>query len=81
MKLGRLIYNDNLGIFLYTFPQLMFSCFTFAYILKFMKDIKASKIIRVLTFIFFLFNPVWYVNGYTIVKDTYYYLFFIWFLI
>lgn len=81
MKLGRLIYNDNLGIFLYTFPQLMFSCFTFAYILKFMKDIKTSKIIRVLTFIFFLFNPVWYVNGYTIVKDTYYYLFFIWFLI
>lgn len=81
MKLGRIIYNDNLGIFLYTFPQLMFSCFTFAYILKFMKDIKTSKIIRVLTFIFFLFNPVWYVNGYTIVKDTYYYLFFIWFLI
>ena len=81
MKLGRLIYNDNLGVFLYTFPQMIFSSFTFAYIFKFMKDIDTPKIIRIITFIFFLFNPVWYINGYTIVKDTYYYLFFIWFII
>lgn len=81
MKLGRLIYNDNFGIFLYTFPQLIFSCFTFAYIFKFFKEINTPKVIRVITFLFFLLNPVWYINGYTIVKDTYYYLLFVWFLI
>lgn len=80
LKLGRIIGSDNIGTFIYNFIEYTFSCFTFAYLLNFMKKINTPKIILILTFIFFL-NPVWYINGYTMVKDTYFYLFFILYLI
>lgn len=80
LKFGRIFGSDNLGIFIFNVIQYAFSCFTFAYLLHFLKKIHTPKIILILTFIFFL-NPVWYINSYTLVKDTYFYLFFTIYLI
>jgi len=81
VKIGRALIDDNFGIFLYTFPQFILSCATFSYILVFLRKIKTPKCIIVFTFLFFLLNPVWYINSYTLVKDTMFYLFFIIFFI
>lgn len=81
MKIGRFLINDNFGVFLFTFPQYIFSAFTFSYMLSFLRELKAPKYLIVTTFIFFLICPIWYINAYTLVKDTYYYLIFIFFFI
>lgn len=77
VKIGRALINDNFGVFIYTFLQYIFSCFTFAYIIKFFKEINVPKSIRIITLLFFILNPAWYINAYTLAKDTMYYLFFI----
>ena len=80
LKLGRFLDSDNLGVFIFNIIQYTFSCFTLSYLLNFLKKIQTPKIILFLTFLFFI-NPVWYINSYTLVKDTYFYLFFIIYLI
>lgn len=76
MKIGRVI-NDNFGIFIYTFSQYIISCAVFAYAISFLTKIKTAKIITIATFLFFLLNPLLYINAYTLVKDTLFYLIFI----
>ncbi len=77
VQIGRTLGSDNLGLFLFTISQYMLSCAVFSYILVFLRKIRTPKPFILITFLFFLFNPVWYMNGYTLVKDTMYYLFFI----
>lgn len=80
MKIGRFLINDNFGIFLYTFLQYIISCAVFSYVLVFLKSQKVPKCWIIITFLFFI-NPIWYINAYTLVKDTMFYLVFILFLI
>jgi len=80
-KFGSFFINDNFGIFLYNFLQFLFQCFVFANIFGFMKKINAPKMVRILSFLFFLSNPVWSLYGYTLMKDTLHYLVFILFFI
>lgn len=81
VHIGRLLVNDNFGAFLFNITQYAFSCFIFAYTLNFLKKIKTPTVILTGIFIFFLINPIWYVNAYTLVKDTYFYLFFMLYVI
>lgn len=80
-RIGSLILNDNFGIFLYTFPQFLFSCYIIANIIDFQNKCECSDVIKLLTFIFFALSPSWYLYAYTFMKDTYYYLIFVIFFI
>ena len=81
MKLGSALIDNNFGIFIYTFIQYIISSLVFTYIINYLRKIKSPRYLIVLTFLFFLLNPVWMANGYTLIKDTYYYLFFALFVI
>lgn len=81
VKLGRFLINDNFGAFLFNFVQYNFSCFVFAYTINFLHQIKTPKWLVISIFLFFLINPLWYIHAYTLVKDTYFYLFFMLYLI
>lgn len=76
-KIGSSIGNDNLGIFTYTFLQFLLSSFVFAYMIDFMKKIKAPLALRFITLIYFSIFTIWPINAYTFVKDTIYYLIFV----
>lgn len=81
VDIGRNLGSDNLGVFIYTFTQYIISCLTFAYIIKFLKELNTPKLFRIITLIYFIALPIWYINSYTLVKDTMYYLIFIYFFI
>lgn len=76
-KIGSFLIDDNFGIFLYTFPQYILSCYILSNILDFQKKLGTNDIIRLLTFLFFAISPSWYLYAYTFMKDTSYYLIFI----
>ena len=76
-KIGSSLGNDNLGIFVFTFIQFLFSSFVFAYCINFMKKIEAPMLLRILTLIYFSIFTIWPINAYTFVKDTIYYLIFV----
>ena len=80
-KIGSILVNDNFGIFLFTFPQYVLSCYIFANIIDFQNKLDTSDIIKLLTFLFFALSPSWYLYAYTFMKDTSYYLIFIIFFI
>lgn len=80
-QIGAFIMNDNFGVFLYNILQYFFQAYAFASIFYFMKKMDTPKIVRILSFLFLLLNPVWILLGYTLMKDTLYYLVFILFFI
>ena len=81
MKAGRFLIDDNFGIFIYNFIQYIISSAVFAYLIRYLVRKNAPHFLIVVTFLFFLLNPAWLANSYTLIKDTYYYLFFILFVI
>lgn len=74
---GKYIIDDNFGIFLFTISQSIFSALVFSYTLKFIASINTSSKFIVISLIFYAIFPIWPMNSYTFVKDTYYYLFFL----
>ena len=76
-KIGSSLGNDNLGIFVFTFIQFLFSTFVFSYSINFMGKIKMPLPLRVITLIYYSIFTIWPINAYTFVKDTIYYLIFV----
>lgn len=77
LHLGRrLFHSDTIGVFLYTGPQFAIQCLVFAYACHCTRKWKIPVCINWSMLLFwggiFPFFPIW---GYTMVKDTFYYIF------
>jgi hypothetical protein len=78
-SIGRnLFHSDNIGIFLYVFPQLLFQCFVFALSFRVFQRMKLSMFMRILALIYFALFPLWPISGISFMKDTMYYILVIW---
>ena len=78
LKLGRLLVNDNFGLYIYVFIQSIFMIFTLSYTLVFMKKygVKTRYLLIVLCLYTFLpFFPLYSLNAN---KDVYFSLFIVW---
>lgn len=73
--IGRLLFaSDTIGVFLYTFPQVVMQSLVFAYTIYVMKYMKAPVILRWFTLVFYCIYPIFPIWGYTMVKDSGYYI-------
>ena len=81
MKAGTFLIDNNFGVFIYNFIQYIVSASIFAYLIKYLVKKGSPHFLVIITFLFLLLNPVWLANSYTLIKDTYYYLFFLLFVI
>lgn len=75
--LGQNLGNDNLGIFIYILGQVIINALVYGYVLKVMTKIKTPKWLRVVTILFFTLFPYLAINSITYMKDTIYYLIFL----
>lgn len=81
--LSRVVYgqdSDNLGFFTYTLVQSIFQVLIFSYLMLTQKRLKAPIFLRYATFFFLGIFPLFPRYGYTMVKDTPYYLMMLLFL-
>lgn len=81
MDIGKSILNDNLGMFLYIFLQVIINALVYSYTILIMKKIKVPFIIRFVSLIFYAFMPLLAINSITYIKDTVFYLFFLLFFV
>ena len=77
IRLGRRLFqSDSIGMFLYTGPQFLMQCLVFSYacfcVRKWRAPISVSWGLLLFWGGFFPFFPIW---GYTMVKDSIYYIF------
>ena len=70
VKIGKMLGNDNLGIFLYTIIQVVLLASALAYIIKFMKELKTNNYIRIFALLIFCFIPVFPFYAVEITKDV-----------
>ena len=80
-QLGRALGSDNFGIFIFTFTQFIFSSLILAYSIDFLKKINAPIVLRFIALLYFSLYTMWPINAYTFVKDTMYYLIFLYIVI
>lgn len=77
LKLGRLLLNDNFGVFLYIIIEVILNGIIYGYVLKIMDKINSPLILRIITFLILSLLPMWSINSITYIKDTIYYLIFL----
>lgn len=76
IELGRRISgSDSLGFFFYTFPQYVIQWCIFAYGIYLLTKLKTPIIWRWLSLLYLSLFPLWRIWGYTMAKDSYYYMF------
>lgn len=81
VQIGKLLGNDNLGIFLYTILQIMLLASTLAYIINYMKKLKIPNWINVLSLSIFALLPIIPIYAVEITKDVPFVCFFIMYII
>ena len=82
MEIGLEVFQSaSIGMFLYTGTQYIVQWVVFAYVVKALCRMKAPMSLRWGALLFFAFFPSWQIWGYTIVKDVYYYLGFLLFVV
>lgn len=73
---GRNVFgSDNIGFFFYTFPQYIAQWLVFSYGMYLLGKLKSPLFIRWGALAYFTIFPTWRMWGYTMAKDTYYYIF------
>ena len=70
MQFGKLIGNDNLGLFTYTILQVLLLASTFAYCIHFMKKLKIPNWIRTVALLIFSLLPIIPVYAMEVTKDV-----------
>ena len=76
LYLGRNLFgSDNIGMFLYTFPQFVIQSMVMAYAIYVLSYMKAPLVLRWGALALYSIYPVFPIWGYTLVKDTGYYIF------
>ena len=75
VSLGRAMFgSDTIGVFLYTGPQYVLQWCVMAYSLHVMTKLKIPMIWRWISLLYYTLFPLFKIWGYTLVKDTAYYL-------
>lgn len=77
LKFGNSILDANFGIFLFILIELIINGLVYGYVLNIMNKLNSPLILRVITFIFLSLFPLWSINSITYIKDTIYYLVFL----
>lgn len=77
MSIGKILKNDNLGVFIYILPQFIMCAFVFAYSIHFVKRFNTPYWIRWMTLFFFSFISLWPLYAVSLFKDTLYYMVFL----
>ncbi|WP_427113189.1 DUF6020 family protein [Megasphaera sueciensis] len=77
-NIGSKFGGQNFGLFTYVFLQMLFQSYVFAYAVKVVACITHNKILTVFTILFFVANPLFPIWGICFVKDTIYYIAFLW---
>ena len=70
VKIGTIINNVNLGLFIYSIIQILILVSTLAYTIKFLNDIKISKKFLLLSLILYSFVPIFPFYAMSAVKDV-----------
>ena len=70
MNIGKMIGNDNIGIFIYTILQTALLASSLAYIINYMKKLKTNKWIRIFSLIVFSVLPIFPFYAIEITKDV-----------
>ena len=81
IKLGRVLLNDNFGLFIYSFIQVVFMVSTLAYTIKYLKDNKCKGKNLLILLLIYCLVPMYGFYSMSAVKDTIYTCFVIWFVI
>ena len=77
LKFGNSILDANFGIFLFILIELIINGLVYGYVLNIMNKLNSPLILRIITFIFLSLFPLWSINSITYIKDTIYYLVFL----
>ena len=72
MRLGRTMGSDNLGVFLFTGPQLLINALVMAACFPLFKELKTPVWFRILTLADFSLIPIWPNYAYSVLKDSLY---------
>lgn len=80
IEFGKMIFSYDLGLFIFCFIQSIIQAITFAFILKTIANITNNKLILMISYFYFLLNPILAIWGISLGKDTIYYLSFLCFL-
>lgn len=76
MKIGTFwLLNDNLGLFLNNIFQVFLGAFLLSYSINYIDQLTQNKKIKFGIFLFFAFFPTWPIHFYTEVKDIYFSMF------
>lgn len=78
---GSIIKDNNFGLFLYVFLQSMLQSALFSYAISLVHKLTKNIYLVFFTFLFFLLNPIFQIWGISFVKDTMYYIGFLWFVL
>ena len=78
-KIGKIINNDYIGIFLYVLFQTFIMISALIYMLKFVHDLVKNKFVIYIAMAFFALYPTWGMMVESVIKDTLYTAFFIFF--
>lgn len=78
VMLGRsLFHSDSVGLFFYTFPQFLAQSLVFSYVLTVMKRLECPVLFRWMALLFWGVFPYFQIWGFTMVKDSPYYISFV----
>lgn len=69
-KIGDLMGNVNIGIFIYSIIQIVIVVFTLALTIYYMRKLKTPSIIRIITLIIYALVPVFPLYAMSVVKDV-----------
>ena len=72
MRLGRQLGSDNLGIFLFTGPQLLVNALAVAACFPLFQRLRTPRWLRWTTLLTFALLPMWPNYAYSMLKDSYY---------
>lgn len=81
IRLGRIILNDNFGLFIYTFTQGMFLAITLAYTVLLLKKKNVQNKYLIPLLLIYSFVPCFPFYAINMNKDVYYTTFIIWLII
>lgn len=76
LYLSRVLFgNDNMMVFFYAGPQYVIQWLVFSYGMYVLNKLAVPRLLRGGALIYFSVFPMWQIWGYTVVKDSYYYIF------
>ena len=70
VRIGKMLGNDNFGVFLYSIMQVSLLACTLAYCIKFMNEIRVNNYIRIFALLVFSLVPIFPFYALEITKDV-----------